>query len=61
MRPDKTEDALLDKQLDDICEGLTEAIEREVEALRREGLPIYVSENGKVIDLRIVPSTELGG
>ena len=50
MQPDKTEDALLDKRLDDICEGLTEAIDREVERRRREGLPIYVAEDGKVID-----------
>ena len=36
MQPDKTEDALLDKQINDICEGLTEAIDREVERLRVE-------------------------
>ena len=37
MQPDKTEDALLDNRLDDICEGFTEAIDREVERRRREG------------------------
>ncbi len=44
--------ALLKKRLDDICEGLCEAIDREVARLRREGLPIYVSENGRIIDLQ---------
>ncbi len=58
MQPDKTEDTLLDKRLDDICEGFTEAIEREVEALQREGLPIYVAENGKVVDLQAPAPTE---
>ena len=52
MQPDKTEDALLDKQLDDICEGFAEGIDREVERRRREGLPIYVAKDGKVIDLQ---------
>jgi len=52
MQPDKTEDALLDKRMDDICEGFKEAIDREVQRLRREGLPIYVSDNGRVIDLQ---------
>jgi len=45
-------DALLKKRLDDICAGFREAIDREVEALRREGLPIYVSDNGKIVDLQ---------
>ena len=33
MQPDKTEEALFDKRLEDICEGFTEAIDREVERL----------------------------
>lgn len=57
MQPNKTEDTLLDKRLDDICAGLTEAIDREVERRRREGLPIYVAENGKVIDLQATTPT----
>lgn len=57
MQPDKTEDALLDKRLDEICEGFTEAIDREVERRRREGLPIYVAVNGKVIDLQTSPTS----
>ena len=60
MQPDKTEDALLDKRLDDICIGFTEAIDREVERRRREGLPIYVAEDGKVIDLQVADSTRPG-
>ncbi len=51
--PERRHDpALLKKRLDDICEGLREAIDREVARLHREGLPIYVSDNGKVVDLQ---------
>ena len=35
-----------------MAEGLTEAIDREVERRRREGLPIHVSRNGRVVDLQ---------
>jgi biotin operon repressor len=52
MQPNETEERVLDKQLDEICDGLREAVEREVETLQREGLPIYVSDNGHVIDLQ---------
>jgi len=48
----KIEEAALDKELDEICEGFREGVEREVETLRREGLPIYVAENGRVVDLQ---------
>jgi len=58
MQPDKTEDTLLDRRLDDICEGFREGIDREVERRRREGLPIYVAENGKIIDLQVADSSE---
>ncbi len=58
MQPDKTEDALLDRRLDDICQGFSQAIDREVERRRREGLPIYVAQNGKVIDLQAATSPE---
>lgn len=60
MQPDKIEDALLDKRLDDICEGFAEAIDREVERRRREGLPIYVGQNGKVVDLQAAASAGTG-
>lgn len=52
MQPSKTEDAILDKQLDEICEGLREAIDREVEVLRREGFPIYVDQDGEIVNLQ---------
>ncbi|MBI1827307.1 MAG: hypothetical protein HY287_03900 [Planctomycetes bacterium] len=54
MQPEPTNDALLEKRLDDICEDLREAIDKEVEALRHEGFPIYVSDNGQVVDLQEV-------
>ena len=57
-RPAATnDDALLEKRLDDICDGLREAIDREVETLRREGLPIYVSDNGNIVDLNSTTSS----
>lgn len=52
MQPEKSDEPLLDRRLDDICEGLVEAIEREVETLRREGFPIYVEQDGQVVDLQ---------
>lgn len=61
MRPNKTEDARLDKRLDDICKGFAEAIDREVARRRRAGLPIYISDNGKVIDLQTASPTEPAG
>lgn len=50
------EEEALDRELDEICAGLREAIDLEVESLRREGFPIYVWENGKVINLQDLPS-----
>jgi len=50
--PKQADDALLEKRLDDICEGFREAIDHEVETLHREGFPIYVEEDGQVFDLR---------
>jgi len=52
MQATKAEEKVLDRQLDEICEGFREAIDREVEALRRDGFPIYVAENGTVVDLQ---------
>ncbi len=52
MQPEQPDQALLRKRLDDISEGFREAIDREVETLRLEGFPIYVSDNGQVIDLQ---------
>lgn len=44
--------AFLRQRLRDMAEGLIEAIDIEVETLRREGLPIYVYRDGKVVDLQ---------
>ncbi len=52
MQPNETEERALDKQLDEICDGFREAVDREVETLQREGLPIYVADNGRVVDLQ---------
>ena len=41
----------VEEQLRMMAEGLAEAMQREVATLRREGLPIYVCDNGKVIDV----------
>ena len=55
MQPSINDEALLDRQMDEICEGLVEAVDLEVEALLREGFPIYVAENGKIVDLQTTP------
>jgi biotin operon repressor len=57
MQPNTTEEITLDRQLDEICDGFREAVAREVETLRREGLPIYVAENGRVVNLQEKPGT----
>jgi len=54
QQPEQSNEAHLRKRVEDISEGLREAIDREVETLHREGLPIYVSDNGQVIDLQQV-------
>lgn len=50
--PESSIGAFLEKRLDDICECFREAIDREVETLRQQGLPIYVEEDGQVVDLQ---------
>ena len=52
MQQDKIEERALDKQLDEICECFRAAVDSEVKTLQREGLPIYVAENGSVVDLQ---------
>ena len=44
--------SFLQKRLETIIEGLKEGVRREVERLRALGLPIYVDDNGKVVDLQ---------
>lgn len=48
MRLTEADDLALDK----ICEGFLEAIDCEIETLRWEGLPIYVSDGDRIIDLQ---------
>lgn len=55
LHNDDFDSAFVEKRLTQMAEGLTEAIDREVETLRREGLPIYVAQNGKVVDLQKQP------
>ncbi|MCP3905995.1 MAG: hypothetical protein GY715_20415 [Planctomycetes bacterium] len=38
------------RRLDEIERGLREGIRREVERRRRLGLPVYVAENGRVVE-----------
>ncbi len=45
-----TDRAFLRRRLDAICEGLKEGVRREVARLRREGLPVFVIEDGNVVD-----------
>ena len=41
---------ILANRLEQIEEGLREAIRREVARLRQQGLPVYVAENGRVVE-----------
>lgn len=52
MQQSNDNDAFLEQRLDAICDGSRKAIDREVERRRKAGLPIYVSENGRVVDLQ---------
>lgn len=49
-RRDDPEAQALRQQLGEIEEGLREGIRREVARLRRLGLPVYVEENGRVVE-----------
>lgn len=42
----------LQQRLEAISEGLKEGVRREVARRRKLGLPIYVAENGTVVDLQ---------
>ena len=48
--PSESDREFLRRRLDAICEGLKEGVRREVARLRREGLPVYVVEDGNVVD-----------
>jgi len=45
-----TRDQFLDKRIEQIRAGAREAIRREVAWLKEHNFPIWVSENGKVVD-----------
>jgi len=51
-KPDRTDPAVLDRRVQEMVDGLSDAIDREVERREREGLPIHVSENGRVVNLQ---------
>jgi len=44
----------LQQRLEAICRGLKEGIRREVARLRKLGLPIYVAENGTVVNRQTI-------
>lgn len=41
---------LVERRFEQIRTGVTEAIRREVEWLERHNFPVWVSENGRVVD-----------
>ena len=40
----------LERRLEEIEAGLREGVRREVARLRRLGLPVYVAENGRIVE-----------
>lgn len=59
MQPNgKIDPIFVQEQLRKMADALQEAMQREVEKLRKAGLPIYVSENGEVVDLQQHESDE---
>lgn len=50
--PSGTKTGFTEQRLRDIEDGTKEAIRREVEKLEREGAPIYVWRDGKVVNLQ---------
>lgn len=47
----------LERRLEQIREGAREAIRREVEWLKRHNFPVWVCENGTVVDATKRPSS----
>lgn len=45
----------LEERLEAISKGLKEGVRREVERLTKLGLPIFVAENGRVVDRQANP------
>ena len=50
MNRSQTDTEFLQQRLEAISEGIKEGIRREVARLRKLGLPIYVAENGTVVN-----------
>jgi hypothetical protein len=50
MQRNKPDTEFLKQRLEDICRGLKEGIRREVARRRKLGLPIYVTDNGTVVN-----------
>ncbi|MEE8469243.1 MAG: hypothetical protein V3T22_12355 [Planctomycetota bacterium] len=46
----ESRDQLLDRRLEQIRRGASEAIRREVEWLKRHNFPVWVWKNGHVVD-----------
>ena len=55
MPPKKFDQKFLEERLDAISAGLKEGIRREVERLTKLGLPIYVDDNGRIVDIQKNP------
>jgi hypothetical protein len=50
MDPSQPDAEFLQQRLEDICRGLKEGIRREVARRRKFGLPLYVTDNGTVVN-----------
>ncbi len=61
MHSPNIDPALLHRRLDQISDGLIEAVRREVQRLRQLGLPIYVGSNGTVVSMPTNQPTERRG
>ncbi len=55
MQQDNIDHHFLDRRLEEIIAGLKEGIRREVIRLREAGMPIYVDDNGRVVDIQTNP------
>jgi len=56
----ETKAQLLDRRLEEIRLGATEAIRRRVEWLKRHNFPVWVAKNGDIVDVskNVRPSTD---
>ena len=54
----ETKEQLLERRLEEIRRGVPEAIRREVEWLKLHNFPVWVAQNGEVVDASKVPDEE---